>query len=159
MNRILQYLCTIVSRYTMLTKRFLISWIASSMVMFGLSYFWHGVFLTDFSRLTYPKEIFLFFAVFVYLVIGFVAAKAIDVKLLETKFKRKPILKGLISGACLGFTLFVMTYVIGVSFSTGSKLENLLLDGCWQTIEQGIGGVVVGLAHFFVFDPSSIIED
>ena len=143
----------------MLTKRFLISWIASSIVMFGISYIWHGIFLTDFSRLSYPKEIFLFFAVFVYLVIGFVSAKAIDIKLLESRFKRKPILKGLISGACLGFTLFVMTYVIGVSFSTGSKIENLLLDGIWQTIEQGVGGVVVGLAHFFVFDSSAIIED
>lgn len=127
--------------------------------MFALSYIWHGVFLTDFSRLTYPKEIFLIFAVFVYLILGFLVAKAIDVKLLENKFKRKPVLKGLISGASLGFTLFVMTYVLGVTFSTGSKIENILLDGCWQTIEQGIGGVVVGLAHFFVFDPSAIHED
>lgn len=143
----------------MLTKRFFISWIASSLVMFALSYIWHGIFLTDFSRLSYPKEIFLVFAAFVYLIIGFISAKAIDSKILENKFKRKPILKGLVSGACLGFTLFIISSVIGVSFSTGSKLENLLLDGCWQTIEQGIGGVVVGIAHFFVFDSSAIIED
>lgn len=143
----------------MLTRRFFISWIASSIVMFALSYIWHGIFLTDFSRLSYPKEIFLVFAAFVYLIIGFISAKAIDAKILENKFKRKPIIKGLVSGACLGFTLFVITYVIGVSFSTGSKIENLLLDGCWQTIEQGIGGVVVGLAHFFVFDSSAVIED
>ena len=143
----------------MLTKRFFISWIASSIAMFALSYIWHGVFLTDFSRLSYPKEIFLVFAVFVYLIIGFISAKAIDVKLLETRFKRKPLLKGLVSGACLGFTLFIITSVIGVSFSTGSKIENLLLDGCWQTIEQGVGGLVVGIAHFFVFDSSAVIED
>ena len=143
----------------MLTKRFFISWIASSIVMFALSYVWHGVILTDFSRLSYPKEIFLVFAVFVYLIIGFISAKAIDTKMLENKFKRKPLIKGLISGACLGFTLFVITYVIGVSFSTGSKIENLLLDGCWQTFEQGIGGVVVGLAHFFVFDSTAAMED
>jgi len=65
----------------------------------------------------------------------------------------------LITGASLGFSLFIITSVVGVSFSTGSKIENLLLDGCWQTIEQGIGGVVVGLSHFFVFDQSAIIED
>ena len=143
----------------MLSKRFLISWLTSSIAMFVLSYFWHGVFLTDFSRLTYPKEIFLIFAVFVYLIIGFISAKAIDIKLLENKFKRRPLIKGLVSGACLGFTLFIMTSVIGVSFSTGSKLENLLLDGCWQTVEQGVGGVVVGIAHFFVFDESVLAED
>ena len=143
----------------MLTKRFFISWIASSLVMFALSYIWHGIFLTDFSRLSYPKEIFLVFAAFVYMIIGFISAKAIDSKVLENRFKRKPIIKGLVSGACLGFTLFIITSVIGVSFRTGSKIENLLLDGCWQTIEQGVGGIVVGIAHFFVFDSSSVIED
>lgn len=143
----------------MLTKRFFISWIASSLVMFALSYIWHGIFLTDFSRLSYPKEIFLVFAAFVYMIIGFISAKAIDTKLLENRFKRKPLIKGLVSGACLGFTLFIITSVIGVSFSTGSKIENLLLDGCWQTIEQGFGGLAVGIAHFFVFDSSAVVED
>ena len=143
----------------MLTKRFLISWIASSIVMFVLSYAWHGIFLTDFSRLSYPKELFLIFAALVYLIIGFVIAKAIDVKLLDKYFKRKPILKGAVVGAALGFAFFLISTVVGVSFSTGSKLENLLLDVCWQVTEQCIGGVVVGVAHIFVFDSSAIIED
>ncbi len=143
----------------MLNKRFLISWLASSITMFSLSYLWHGLFLTDLSRLTYPKQIFLIFAVFVYLVIGFISAKAIDIKYLETKFKRKPLVKGLVSGACLGFCLIIMSTVIGVSFSTGSKLESLLLDVSWQTVEQAIGGMVVGIAHIFVFDENAIPED
>jgi H+/Cl- antiporter ClcA len=143
----------------MLTKRFFISWIASSIVMFLLSYVWHGIFLTDFSRLSYPKELFLVFACFVYLIIGFVVAKAIDIKLLEKYFKRKPIVKGAISGAALGFAFFLISTVVGVSFSTGSKLENLLLDASWQTIEQCIGGAVVGIAHIFVYDSSAVIED
>ena len=127
--------------------------------MFLLSYIWHGIFLTDFSRLSYPKEIFLLIAALVYMIIGFIAAKAIDVKLLDKHFKRKPFLRGAISGAGLGFTLFLISTVVGVSFSTGSKLENLLLDVCWQVVEQGAGGLVVGVVHFFVYDPSSIIED
>ena len=127
--------------------------------MFVLSYAWHGIFLTDFSRLSYPKELFLIFAALVYLIIGFVIAKAIDVKLLDKYFKRKPILKGAVVGAALGFAFFLISTVVGVSFSTGSKLENLLLDVCWQVTEQCIGGVVVGVAHIFVFDSSAIIED
>ncbi len=127
--------------------------------MFLLSYVWHGIFLTDFSRLSYPKELFLIFAVFVYLIIGFVVAKAIDVKFLQDHFKRKPVIKGLVAGAALGSVFFLVSTVVGVSFSTGSKLENLLLDVCWQVIEQSAGGAVVGLAHFFVFDPGSAIED
>lgn len=143
----------------MLTKRFFISWIASSIVMFALSYAWHGIFLTDFSRLSYPKEIFLVFAAFVYLIIGFVVAKVIDARTLEKYFKRKPLVKGLVAGGIIGFALFMISTVVGISFSTGSKLENLLLDVSWQVIEQGMGGLVVGIAHFFVYDSSSVIED
>jgi hypothetical protein len=86
-------------------------------------------------------------------------AKAIDVKILENRFRRKPIIKGAVTGVAIGFTLFIISTVVGVSFSTGSKLENLFLDVCWQMIEQSFGGITVGIAHFFIFDPSSIIED
>lgn len=141
-----------------LSRRFFISWIASSTVMFLLSYVWHGILLTDFSRLSYPKEVFFVFAAIVYLIIGFVVAKAIDVKFLEVKFKRKPIMRGAISGAACGFFFFLIATVVGVSFSTGSKIENLLLDVSWQIVEQCLGGIVVGLAHIFVYD-ASMIED
>jgi hypothetical protein len=142
----------------MFTKRFFISWLASSIVMFLLSYIWHGIFLTDFARLSYPKALFLFFAVFVYLIIGFCVAKAMEINVFEKYFKRKRILKGAFVGAALGFTFFIISTVVGVSFSTGSRLENLLLDVSWQVIEQALGGVAVGLTHFFIFDPS-MMED
>jgi hypothetical protein len=141
-----------------LGKRFYISWIISSLVMFLLSYAWHGIFLTDFSRLTYPKEIFFLAAAFVYMIIGFVVAKAINVSFLEERFKRKPMLRGIIAGAVCGFAFFLIATVVGVSFSTGSKLENILLDVSWQVVEQALGGLVVGVVHIFVFDPS-LIED
>lgn len=143
----------------MLSKRFLISWLASSVVMFILFYVWHGLFLTDFARLSYPKEIFLIFSSLVYLIIGFVVSKAIDAKLLENVFKRNSLLKGLISGAVCGFAFFLMATVVGVSFSAGSRIQNLLLDVSWQVIEQAIGGLVVGIVHIFVFDPTTIFGD
>lgn len=143
----------------MLTKRFFISWITSSAIMFLISYFWHGVFLTDYSRLSYPQEVFLIFASIVYLFLGFVVTKAIDLKFLEERFKRKPVLRGLISGAICGLGFFLIATVVGVSFSTGSNLENLLLDVIWQIIEQAVGGVAVGVVHIFVFDPSMRFED
>lgn len=143
----------------MITKRFFISCLASSLVMFALSYVWHGVILTDFSRLSYSRHLFLFFAALVYLIIGFVVSKSIDFKFLEKHFKRRPVIRGAISGAVCGVAFFLIATVVGVSFSTGSRLENMLLDVTWQTIEQTIGGVVVGLTHFFVFDPSAHIEE
>jgi len=137
----------------MISKRFFISCLASSLVMFILSYVWHGVVLTDFSRLSYSKHLFLFFAALVYLIIGFVVTKSIEFKILEKHFKRKPIIRGAISGAICGIAFFLIATVVGVSFSTGSKLENMLLDVTWQIIEQSIGGVVVGLTYIFVYDP------
>ena len=138
---------------SMPSKRFFISCIASSIVMFVLSYIWHGVVLTDFSRLSYSKHLFLFFAAIVYVIIGFVVSKSIEFKILEQRFKRKPIIRGAISGAMCGICFFLITTVLGVSFSTGPKLENMLLDLSWQTLEQCIGGIVVGLTYIFVYDP------
>jgi hypothetical protein len=143
----------------MISKRFFISCLASSLVMFIMSYIWHGLVLTDFSRLSYSKHLFLFFAALVYLIIGFVVAKSIDFKILEKYFKRKPIIRGAISGGMCGVAFFLIATVVGISFSTGSKIENLLLDVTWQIIEQTIGGVVVGIAHIFVYDPSVHLED
>lgn len=143
----------------MLTKRFFISWLAASAAMFLVSYVWHGIFLTDYSRLSYPVEIFLISASIVYLIIGFVVAKAIDLQYLLDNFNRKPILRGALSGAACGFMFFLMATVVGISFSTGSNIENLLLDVCWQIVEQTIGGIVVGLVHIFVYEPSASFED
>lgn len=143
----------------MLTKRFFISWLAASAIMFFISYVWHGLFLTDYSRLSYPQEVFLVIASIVYLILGFVVAKAIDTKMLEVHFKRKPIMRGAISGAACGFTFFLIATVVGVSFSTTSNIPNLLLDVTWQIVEQTIGGIAVGVVHLFVYDPSVSFED
>ncbi len=143
----------------MFSKRFFISWLVSSVVMFLLSYVWHGIFLTDFSRLTYPKEIFLLFASIVYLIIGFLVAKAVDSKTLTAKFKRKPVVRGAIGGVLIGIACFLVATVVGISFSTGSRLQNMVLDITWQVIEQGIGGVLAGLVHLFVFDPHFVPDE
>jgi hypothetical protein len=142
-----------------MTKRFFISWIASSLIMYVLSIVWHGLILTDFSRLSYSKNLFLFFAALVYLMIGFIVAKAIDIKILDKQLKRKPIIRGALSGTLCGIAFFLVATVVGISFSTGSKLENMLLDVTWQAIEQCLGGVVVGVVHIFVYDPMAHLEE
>lgn len=143
----------------MLTKRFFISWIASSLLMFLLSYVWHGIFLTDLSRLSYPKGLFLLFAAVVYLIIGFIVTKAMDFKIFDKYLKRKPIVRGLLAGACCGIAFFMIATVVGVSFSTGSKLENMLLDVIWQLIEQSMGGLVVGIIRILIFEPSIDLQE
>jgi H+/Cl- antiporter ClcA len=127
--------------------------------MYLLSYSWHGIYLNDYDKLNYPKELFLIFAILVYLIIGFVVAKATDFSLLTKYLKKKPIVRGVIAGAACGVVLFIMATVIGVSFSKGLEVKNLLFDVSWQMMEQMIGGMVVGIVHLVVFDPSVVFED
>lgn len=142
-----------------MSKRFFISCIASSVVMFALSYVWHGIVLTDFSKLSYSKHLFFVFAAIVYVIIGFVVTKAYELKFLDTHFRRRPILRGVIAGAICGVMFFLVVTVLGVSFEAGSRIENMLLNISWQTVEQTLGGIVVGLAHIFVFDPLAHIDN
>jgi len=126
--------------------RFFVSWILSSLLMFCASYLWHGVFLTDFSRINYPIGFFLTVASFVYLLFGFIISKGYSL-IIFNKISGKKILKGLLIGMVTGVAVFSITLVAGVSFSYQLTMENLLLDLTWQIFEQSIGGVAVGLVH------------
>lgn len=142
----------------MLSKRFFISWIASSLGMFAAFYMWHGMFLTDFMNLAYPEEIFLVVAAIVYLIVGFILNKVYEIRLL-LRFQRKPVLRGVAGGAILGIALFMVTMVMGVSFSGTRTLADLLLDVSWQLVEQSLGGAIVGIVHILVFDERAFLAE
>ncbi|MES1222956.1 MAG: hypothetical protein ABUT20_46115 [Bacteroidota bacterium] len=134
---------------SVLTKRFFISWIMSAIVMFSLSYLWHGIFLNDFSRLNYPKQVFFVIAIMVYLIISMGIAVVYSHHRLDG-MKKQPLRKGLIVGAAFGFALYMITLVIGVSFTRTMTLGNIMFDCGWQMLEQAVGGVVVGFASVVV---------
>ncbi|HRG51856.1 MAG TPA: hypothetical protein PLL00_03400 [Bacteroidia bacterium] len=122
--------------------------------MFSLSYVWHGLVLNDFSRLNYPKEIFLILASLTYVFIGFIVIKFYETKFLEKQLAHKQIFRGVVKGAICGFIFFLIATVVGVSFNTGSGLKNLALDLAWQLLEQGIGGGIVGFLYLFSEHPA-----
>ena len=134
---------------SMLTKRFFISWILSGIIMFSLSYLWHGIFLNDFSQLNYPQQIFFVIAILVYLIISMGIAIVYSHPKLDD-MKKQPLRKGLLVGAVFGFALYMITLVIGVSFTRTMTMGNIMFDCAWQMLEQAIGGGVVGLASVFV---------
>ena len=135
----------------MLTRRFFISWILAAVVMFSLSYLWHGVFLNDFSRLNYPKQVFFIIAILVYLFISLGISLVYPNPKLDS-LKKTPLRKGALIGAGFGMALYLMTLVIGVSFTRTMSFSNILFDCGWQMFEQAAGGVFVGLASIFVPD-------
>lgn len=126
----------------MLRKRFLISWISSTIFMFGLSFLWHGFVLNDLENLAFPLVLFVGLSALTYVVIGFVLTFAFTYLSMGIKFK----LKGIGIGAALGFFIYLIAFTLGVSFA-GSNLEHVVADFCWQMLEQGLGGLIVSLIH------------
>lgn len=132
-------------------KRFMLSWILSSLTMFGLSYIWHGVILNDYAILAYPFQIYLVSAAVVYLVIGFLLTRIFIAEFLD-RISDKAIPRGLAAGAALGVIVYMVALVVGVTFNSGMELKYLLLDVAWQTAEQCLGGLVVGLVYLLVYE-------
>lgn len=142
-----------------LRRRFFLSWLFSSLLMYGLSYTWHGLITTDLQKVTYPLQVFLISAGIVYFVLGFVLTRIYQSKTLSKYFDKKPFSKGLLAGAGLGFILFLVALVLGVSFNQGLTLELILIDLAWQMIEQMAGGFLVAAIHVFVWDPAPMPEE
>lgn len=134
------------------TVRFYISWIIAAIVMYSAFYTWHGIFLNDLSRITVSKPLFLFLAALVYLAISFVVYRTFESKTLSSKI-HSPLLKGLVSGICIGFIMFAVVFVLGVSFTKTMSLTYLIADFSWQIIEQILGGVIIGFGKMFIFEP------
>ena len=120
--------------------------------MFSLSYLWHGIFLNDFSQLNYPQQVFFVIAILVYLIISMGIAVVYSHPKLDVyaNLKKQPLQKGLLVGAAFGFALYMITLVIGVSFTRTMNLGNIMFDCGWQMLEQAIGGAVVGIANVVV---------
>jgi hypothetical protein len=115
--------------------------------MFTLSYAWHGIVLNDFARLNYSKSVFLVFAAFTYIMIGFVIVKLMEMQFYEDFFMERQLLKGIVTGMICGAVFFLIATVIGVHFNSESGIKNLVFDLAWQLIEQGVGGGVVALVY------------
>lgn len=127
-------------------KRYYLPWIYSSIFMFGLSFLWHGYILNDFSELPYSIELFFILSGVVYISIGF----AITMAAIKLSVHKNKLVNGLLLGSVFGFFLYLIAFVLGVSFSRGSGLEHIMVDIVWQMLEQAIGGGIAGfLYHFY----------
>lgn len=120
--------------------------------MFGLSYCWHGLFLNDYQLITYPLGIYLTAAAIVYLLIGFLMGRAFTMKLFD-KISQHPLLRGPAVGFACGILVYLVATVVHVNFTKDLDLKYMLLDITWQGIEQGIGGLLVGIVYMTVFEP------
>ena len=125
---------------------FFMAWIVTFIILYALSYTWHGVILNDLSRVSYPKSVFLFLIAAVYFCVSFVLTLLAKV----LPFDYKLHIKGLLVGASMGMFIYLIAFVFGISFYANPTLAHILLDLGWQVFEGAIGGLIAGgLLSFF----------
>lgn len=133
----------------MLNKKSILSWIVSSAGMFCASYAWHGMFLNDLEKIQYPDNVFVSLAGVAYLIIGFVVAFAFMQNIFPNQ-EKNPVLRGPMIGAICGACIYIVVLVVSISFGSRMNLTHMAFDFCWQTMEQAIGGLLVGMVHYYV---------
>ncbi|MBK8227061.1 MAG: hypothetical protein IPK70_07780 [Flavobacteriales bacterium] len=132
-------------------RRFiLLPWLLSTAVMYGMSYVWHGVVLSDMQDLTVPKWLYLALAAVVYLVLGLgqtiATHKAVAYEWISLK-KAFPFMSMLLS-AGIGFFVYLVIFVLGMSFAKHG-MAHVVVDIIWQMFEQSIGGLMVSLGIIY----------
>ncbi len=125
-------------------KWFLVCWFASSIIMYSLSFLWHGVLLNDYIHIKYPIWLYFVLSGVVYIVIGLVLTY-----MYKYTPTRKTQYKGVMIGAFVGFFIYLLAFVLGVSFNHPS-INHIIVDFLWQMVEQGVGGASVGFLLGFL---------
>ncbi len=144
----------------LLSRHILLPWLASSVVMFGLSYLWHGVALTDLEELRVPKTLYFVLAGIVYLVLGLCLTiglhKAIAYELISLKVAFP--FTSFLGGAVVGFVVYLVIFVLGMTF-TKHGMVHVVVDILWQMIEQGMGGLAVSLGIIYDMHKSFLEQE
>lgn len=134
----------------LLQRHILLPWLASALTMFGFSYLWHGVALTDLEELRIPLTLYLVLSGLVYLGLGLLLTFGIheaarrEVISLKNAFP----FTSFLLGAALGFAVYLVIFVLGMTF-TKHGMVHFVVDILWQMAEQGLGGLAVSLGIIY----------
>lgn len=122
--------------------RLITSSLVGSIVMLFISYCWHGLILNDFSTIQYNPNIYLWLLIMLYIFVGFSISFIISIYNPEVN----RLIKHLTVGVFSGFLIYLIAFVLGVSFNKGG-LEHIVLDFIWQMTEQGIGAFFISVFY------------
>ena len=118
--------------------------------MFGLSYVWHGLALTDLQELKIPLTLYFVLAFLVYLVLGLILTlvihKAIQYEWISLK-RAFPFYSSLV-GAAAGFFVYLVIFILGMTF-TKHGMMHVVVDILWQMVEGALGGLAVSLGIIY----------
>lgn len=115
-----------------------------AILMFILSYSWHGMLLNDLKFIKYDLKTFLGLLGLAYLLI----AALLSLLLLAYQPEEQKVVKHFLISASSGVILYAIVWLSGSSLS-GRDLTNDLVNLCWQILEQGMGGLVISVYYSF----------
>lgn len=134
----------------LLRRRILVPWLLSSVVMYGLSYVWHGIALNDLQEIAMPLTLYLVLSAMVYLAIGLgmtlLLHYALSFELISMR-EAFPF-KAMALGGVVGFLVYLVVFILGMSFAAHNAMH-IAVDVLWQMLEQGIGGLMVSLGIIY----------
>ncbi len=141
----------LISRTVFQLRRFiLLPWLLSAVVMFGLSYVWHGLLLSDLQELKIPLWLYFVLAALVYLGLGLgitiATHKAVQYEWISLK-GAFPFMSMLLAAA-VGFFVYLVIFVMGMSFAKQGMMH-VVVDILWQMFEQSMGGLMVSLGMIY----------
>lgn len=131
-------------------RRFLLPWIGSTLLMFGLSCLWHGVALNDLREVRTPLPLYFTLSALVYVLIGLGMTVVMHQAIAHDwiKIRHGFPLMGMLMGAIFGFVVFLIAFIFGMSF-TDKQAIHIVVDVLWQMLEQGLGGLTISLGIIY----------
>jgi len=137
----------------LLRRHILLPWLFSTVVMFGLSYVWHGLVLNDLSDLKdlhVPLAKYLVMAGTTYLVLGLVLTIGIHkgIQFEWISLKGPFPFTAFLVGSALGLVVYLLLFASGMSFAKPGMVH-MVADAIWQMFEQGVGGLMVSLGIIY----------
>ncbi len=118
--------------------------------MYGFSYLWHGMLLSDLQEISIPVWLYMVLAGLVYIVLGLVLTigthKAVQYEWISLK-GAFPLWTTLLAAA-LGFFVYLVIFVLGITFAKAGAMH-MVVDVLWQMFEQGMGGLAVSLGIIY----------
>ena len=128
------------------TKKLLLAWLATFVVTFVLAGLWHVVLLGDFYRtndvaLARAEQNMLFVALG-QLILAFLMAFAYPIG-----YKGgSPVKEGFRFGALIGI-IWMLPWSVQMHGLWNYPLAGIIVDSPWHVIQEGIGGIVIGLIY------------
>lgn len=126
------------------------STIASAAIMFVFAYLWHGLILPDFEKLSIPLTQHLSVLAAVYLLIAFLMVFILKNSKKRIARKFFGVLIGILFGVAFYSIILLFSDSLTKDFIFHSfQNEHILLDYCWQAVEQGFGGLIAARSILF----------